>query len=117
MTEHVEHSLIPGSRECANGGQCHCGSQWDCLNNRCAKQSEEIWQTEHFRYMNFMVALGEHEGYLGVENLFNGVEVSFMENTDTKNKVTLDIDDVKKLIQSLQVVVDGYPTFGGGPTR
>lgn len=118
MTEqNVEHSLVPGSREASNGGACQCGSQWDCWNNRCAKLSEEIYQTEHFRTLNFMATVGENDGYLTVGNLPNGAEVSFAEHSDVKNKVVLNIDEVKKLIRSLQVVVDGYPVFGGGTAR
>jgi hypothetical protein len=105
----VAHGMIPGSHERGGGAECRCGGQWDRWNDQCLM---EAWKTRQFRDLNFSVTFGENKGYLAVENNFSSVEVSFVEHEAVKNAVTLSIEDLRKLIPALQIMVDGAEKFG-----
>lgn len=111
MTTQLQHGMVPGSHERSNGPECRCGGAWNRWDDKCAKQEAA---TKAFRELEYMVSLGDNDGYLGVINNFSHAEVSFTKHEDVQNTVVLSIDDIKKLIPMLQAVVDGFPEFGGG---
>lgn len=105
----VVHGMIPGSHERGFGAECRCGGQWDRWNDQCLM---EAWKTGQFRDLNFSVTFGENKGYLAVENNFSSAEFSFVSQEAVENTVTLSIEDLRKLIPALQIMVDGAEKFG-----
>lgn len=106
----VVHGMIPGSHERGFGFvECRCGARWDQWNDECVKASEDM---KEFRDLNFSVTFGENKGYLAVENNFSSAEFSFVSQEDVENTVTLSIEDLRKLIPTLQIMVDGAEKFG-----
>ena len=108
ISERVVHGMIPGSHERGGGAECRCGAQWDRWNDECFKRAEDM---KEFRDLNFMATFGENNDYLAIENNFSSAEVSFVSQEDVKNSVTLSIEDLRKLIPALQMIVDGAEKF------
>jgi hypothetical protein len=105
----VVHAMIPGSHERGHGAECRCGASWDRWNDECVKRAGEM---KEFRDLNFGVTFGADKGYLAVENNFSSFDFSFASQEDIKNSVTLDIDDLRKLISALHIMADGFEKFG-----
>jgi hypothetical protein len=108
ISKPVVHGMIPGSHE-RGGAECRCGAPWDRWNDECVKAAADM---KEFRDLNFGVTFGDNNDYLAVENNFSSAEVSFVSQEDVKNSVTLSIEDLRKLIPVLQIIVDGAEKFG-----
>jgi hypothetical protein len=105
----IVHGMLPGSHERGGGAECRCGSQWDRWNDVCVKQAQE---TEEFRALNFSTTVGANEDYLAVENNFSSVDFSIVEQQEVQNTVTISIEELRKLIPMLQIIVDSADKFG-----
>jgi hypothetical protein len=106
----VVHEMHPSSRKYGVSDVCRCGAFWDRYNQVCYTVNEA--KNAEFRDVNFSVTFGENNGYLAVENNFSSAEFSFVQLYEVQNSVTLSIEDLRKLISSLQVMVDGAEKFG-----
>lgn len=108
----VVHEMVPFSRVkgVLVGGDCRCGAHWNRYNQVCYTVGEA--EVAKFRDLNFGVTFGENNGYLAVENNFSSAEFSFVQLYETQNAVTLSIEDLRKLIPVLQIIVDGAEKFG-----
>lgn len=105
----VVHRMLPGSHERGHGAECVCGAAWDRWNDLCVKEAKE---TAEFRELNFTTTLGGNDGYVAIENNFSSAEFSFLKQQEVQNTVTVSIDELRKLIPVLQIIVDSAEKFG-----
>lgn len=106
----VVHEMHPRSRKHGVSDVCRCGAFWDRYNQVCYTAGEA--KVAEFRDLHFGVTFGDNNGYLAVENNFSSAEFSFVQLYEVQNNVTLSIEDMRKLISALQIMVDGAETFG-----